>query len=564
MSVQTRKVYMNDAQILCYNIGARDTRLVAARRFGKTDGSIAPSVKRVTESMPRGAGIWVGNSRKQLFTRTVPASIAAIERMTGLKEGQHFWWGQPPSHLGIPKPIIKPKDWSHCISFYNGFVWHLVSLEVRGCANSMTVNFIIADESRFLRKDKLDSEVMPTLSGITHPTGHPGFTEANPYYKGTLFVSDAALTQRESWLEKEEEKATPEIMKQIEEMVKYANKYPFLLNSKKFVDKLMALRCKCFAFFSFSTLENIQVLGKDYIAKMKRDLPPVVFAISILNMKKRQSCDGFYSNLDIEHFHGYTPAECPAIEASIKKKIASTVLGGQKLCEYETVDFGELQKVNNCTADGDVKPFLPLHIAFDYNANINWVVTGQTYVFEGIDSLMTLSSMFVKNERKLRELCHDWCKYYAPHKKTSNTVYYYYDSTAKQGSYAVQGVQAFWQVVKEELTNAGWNVIGVDMGRPMEHRLKHKEINDAFRGVSSPFPRFNEDNNKSLIIAMENTGVRVGPKGFEKDKSKEKYVETEFDPLELRTDGTDAWDSLFLGVKFFRYNISGVGMPRRS
>ena len=60
---------------------------------------------------------------------------------------------------------------------------------------------------------------------------------------------------------------------------------------------------------------------------------------------------------------------------------------------------------------------------------------------------------------------------------------------------------------------------------------------------------------------MENTGVRVGRNGFEKDKSKEKYVETEVDPLELRTDGTDAFDSLFIGVKHFRYQMAGICMP---
>lgn len=567
--------YMNAKQILCYNVGARDTRVKAARRFGKTDGTIAPFCIRITSSMPQGAGLWVGNSRKQLFTRTVPATNSAIERMFNLKEGRDFWWGQPPAKLGIPKPIVKPKDWSHVISFKNGFVWHLISLEVKGSANSMTVNSIIADEARFLRKEKLDAEVMPTLSGITHPTNHPGFTLENPYYKSTLFVSDAALTQRESWLEKEEEKCTKEIQQELERisnLLTGKNLTPkqqleamIWLKTPAGIKKLNKLRSQCFAYFSFSTLDNIDVLGKDYILKMKRDLPPVVFAISILNLPKIKTSDGFYSNLNIEKYHGYTPDDCPAIEMSLKKKIASRELSGSRIeTDYETVDFAELQSVKNCTLDGDLMPFLPLEIAFDYNANINWVVTGQEYTFEGVPSLMTLSSMYVKNERKLRELCQDWCKYYAPHKSTCNVVHYYYDATAKQGSYAIAGVQAFWEVVMEELTARGWNVVGHDLGRPMEHPLKHKEINDAFRGVSNPYPRFNEDNNKALIVAMENTGVRVGTRGFEKDKSKEKYVETEFDPLELRTDGTDAWDTLFLGVKFYKSSMLSCVAPRVS
>jgi hypothetical protein len=50
---------------------------------------------------------------------------------------------------------------------------------------------------------------------------------------------------------------------------------------------------------------------------------------------------------------------------------------------------------------------------------------------------------------------------------------------------------------------------------------------------------------------MEMTGTRYGKYGFEKDKSGEKLSESEDDPLELRTDGTDAWDDLFIGLNFF-------------
>lgn len=661
--METRNVYMNHLQQRIYYAGARDIRAVCARRFGKTDGIIGPQVKRVVDSMPQGAGIWAGNSRKQLFTRTVPATIAAIERFWGLKESVHFWWGKPPEKLGVPRPIIKPKDWSHVISFYNGFVWHMVSLETRGSANSMTVNYIIVDEARFIKKEKYDAEVQPTLSGITHPLGHQGFSEYNPFYKGSLIVSDAGLSQRENWMEKEEEKCNQvlesgpfkgktsrELQERLdnfaEKVIRYNNlmynakkmkrevlvvdedkkeriqalaeacntrtgafsclphpgtskgnvdmllnrgvinadearllfSHEFLITKfdlmeiqaikkmKSYQEQIRKLRCNTFAFYRGSTLDNIDLLGPDYIAKMKRDLPPVVYAISILNMKKQHSSDGFYSKLDIDGLHGYVPEDCPAIEKSVHLKIASREIGGQTInTDYETPDFDELQKVKNCTLDGDVSPDLPLHIAFDYNANINWVVTGQVRYDPIVrrESLMVLSSMFVKNERKLGELMDDFNRYYAPHRLTCKDIFYYYDSTAKHKGYALNGQQDFKDLVIEKLRNAGWNVRAIDMGRPMEHRFKHKEINEALGGVTYPFIRINKENNEALIVAMENTAVRVGSNGFEKDKSKEKYIETEVDPLELRTDGTDAFDSLFIGVKHFRFQMSGVCMPRR-
>lgn len=654
---------MNTLQQVMYYAGARDNRLEAARRFGKTDGSMGPQSGRVVQSMPQGAGIWLGNSTKQLLTRTVPATIAAIERFWGMREGQHFWWGQPPKKLGIARPIIKPKDWSRCISFYNGFVWHLISLEVRGSANSLTVNYIMGDECRFMSKAKIDAEVMPTLSGITHPMGDWRFTEQNPYYKGTFFASDAALSQRDNWMEKEEEKCdlvlehgpfkgkTSRLLQ--EELTRYAKRVIFfnellrsakksghevmtcpkekrdeirtiaqacvarqgvfkmlphgtvnrqnvemlvshnvlpkddapllfnheylitpeeyfemqtIKNSKTYQKHIEKLRCNTFAFWRANTLDNIDLLGVDYIAKMKRDLPPVVFAISILNMKKQHASDGFYSKLDIENVHGYVPESCPAVEDAMHLKIASTVIGGQTVTtDYMTPDFGELQKVKTCRMDGDCREDKELFIAFDFNANINWVVTGQVYPCErtGSDALHVLSSMFVKNDRKLRELVQDWCRYYKPHQLKNRRVTFFYDHTAKHKGYALSGQEDFKDAIIDELNKHGWEVNAVYMGQAPAHELKHKDINEALAGIAYPFIQINTENNEALIVAMENTAVKIGYDGFKKDKSKEKYVETEIDPLELRTDGTDAFDNLFWGVKFFQHSMDGICLPRR-
>lgn len=66
-----------------------------------------------------------------------------------------------------------------------------------------------------------------------------------------------------------------------------------------------------------------------------------------------------------------------------------------------------------------------------------------------------------------------------------------------------------------------------------------------------PVSMLNRENNEALILAMEQTGARNGPEGFKKDQSGEKLAETEEDKLEYRTDGTDAWDTLFIGMNRF-------------
>jgi hypothetical protein len=66
---------------------------------------------------------------------------------------------------------------------------------------------------------------------------------------------------------------------------------------------------------------------------------------------------------------------------------------------------------------------------------------------------------------------------------------------------------------------------------------------------------FNTDNNEELIQAMMLTEAIIGSKGIRKDKSGEKSDETDTNlPLELRTDGTDAWDTNFLGCLTHPYD----------
>ena len=92
------------------------------------------------------------------------------------------------------------------------------------------------------------------------------------------------------------------------------------------------------------------------------------------------------------------------------------------------------------------------------------------------------------------------------------------------------------------------------MGNPVPHRDKHRMIFQAMKGQRFLFPLFNKPNNEALLLAMENTGVKIGVNGYQKDKSGEKLAESEEDLLQHRTDGSDAWDSLFIGMNKFAVN----------
>lgn len=659
---QPHQIYLTRFQQQSLYMGARDERDIAARRTGKTDGLVAPYVWMTSNSMPGMLGAWVAVSRQQGFSKTIPGTMAAMERMFGFQIGIHMGWGRPPKH--VRPSIFKPKSYENIIWFANGAQWALISLSQTASANSYTFSACVGDECRFFPKKKVDEELMPALSGQTHPLGDINFSDYNPLYRSTRFVSDASLTAKGSWLEREDEKLDLEIetgkfkgktYRWVQgELEEYADKviryndllynakktrhtphvvpaevktmiravalkmlkhegmfrilpnhgkkitknmvdmavnyklvtaedaeliydYEYLLTpeedfemqmflrSKKFQDGyLRELRRSAFVVRRASTLENVDVLGEEYIRQMKRDLPPYTFMVSILNVKIKKSNDGFYSNLDIDHVHGYIPDEIdPLSQANFRTEKATGIIGGKKITsESYQPDFKELSERNDCRMDADCMNDLPLYLAFDYNANINTLVVGQVYQRDGVEALNVIKSFYVKNERKLRELIDDFSHYYAPKRAVNRDVVYFYDATAKQGaSYALTD-ERFYQAVIKELKRNGWDVTAIDMGVPEKHEVKHRIINNGLAGIEYPAIRINQPNNPDLIIAMQLCEVSIGYQGFRKDKSQEKKPETEENlPLQQRTDFTDAFDSLYLGCKFWRSNICWFVLP---
>ena len=103
-------LYLNPAQLLAYNFNANKMFIQAGRATGKTDFMITPRMIRITESMPRGVSAFLGNSIKQLFSKTLPTTICAIERTTPYREGIHFFRGQPPKKLNFEKPLVVPRE----------------------------------------------------------------------------------------------------------------------------------------------------------------------------------------------------------------------------------------------------------------------------------------------------------------------------------------------------------------------------------------------------------------------------------------------------------------------
>ena len=529
---EAKPVYFNRPQLITQLIAAKTTVVVAGRRTGKTDSIGAPFVLKMMQRMPGSTGGIVVPTFKHGKTNTIPGLLAAWRRW-GYIEGVHYVIGrQPPKSFA--EPIIKPKDYEFVISFYNGSVAIMLSQDRPGAANSLTLSWLLIDEARFVDPVKLNQETIPANGGIKSHFSRHSFNHA------MMILSDMPQTKRGSWFLKYEKDMVQEhidliaagqceiyrLFTKIKDMHAKGVPVPeYLRNHLRRLDRnINRIRSVSTFYKEYSSVENLQLLGEAFLRDMKRNLPPLTFQTSIMCKRIGIAKDGFYSSMRESH-------------------------------KYDASDFGYLDSLGplgtapdldalDARADRDVNPDQPICIGMDYNATINWIVAGQPD--EANRRLNVIKSFFVKYERKIPALVADFCQYYASH--SNKTVIYYYDTTALGSNYAVNDVD-FRTVVIREFERHGWYVVAVPLGNPMHHPEKFNLINYGFAGRNRLTPYFNRQNNDDLILAIQSAGVRNGRNGFEKDKSGEKLAESSDDPLELRTDGTDAFDTLYIGCE---------------
>lgn len=549
---KNKQVYFNTPQRLTQLIGANTTVIVGGRRTGKTDSIAAPFVLRNMQRMPGSTGGIVVPTFKHGLTNTLPGLLAAWKRW-GFQRGIHYVIGRKPPK-SFKQPITEPADYEHVISFYNGSCAVIISQDRPGSSNSLTLSWLLIDEAKFIDYEKLKDETLPANGGIKSHFGK------RSYNHSIMILSDMPQTKKGSWFLHYKDKMDPELIATIEGTIyeiwktkerirrlrSENKKIPAYLKSylRRLDTDLNKMRSVAVYYKEYSSIENLQLLGENYIKQMKRDLTPLVFQTSILCQRIGIAKDGFYSSMKEKH-------------------------------KYDASDFEHLDKLAHdwydsaedapdiasssidSRGDKDLNPMAPICIGMDYNANINWIVAGQP---EG-RRLNVVKSFYVKFERKLPALIEEFCQYYAFHE--NKTVIFYYDTTALGSNYAVNEQDFHW-VICHEFERHGWQVVDVYIGNPMRHDEKYLLINQAFQGKQRLMPFFNRQNNDDLILSIQTAGVYRGRNGFRKAKEDEKKPETDESLLEHRTDGTDAFDTLYIGCeKFpqqFTVNLSSGGV----
>ena len=542
-----QRKFFNKMQRTGMAIAAHDEYLIAARGTGKSEGTDARFILRNVWAMPGSMGGLISPSYAKAWGNTLPAICHALSQW-GYIEGVHYFVGRKaPKSANFRQPKRPPlRDaWGNCFHFWNGAIIVVLSFSNAMSANSMSLDWIIGPEAKFLDYDRIKTEVNPANRGNIQYFG------SCPWHHSVLYSTDMPGTKRGRWIldkEKEMDKGHISLIRNLYKTLKQQESMPIKTDYNKRVikelkrDLSLARRYQkpiiqrdgkdreyTVYYAEYDIFDNLEVVGKDFIWQMYRDSPALVWRTAFLNERIFRVANGFYSGLDDDR-HFYAPMDSGRLSG----------MGS---------NWSKLQKAG-CLADGDMDFNLPLLIGFDSNSAISTASVGQVIGNE----LRTLKSFFVKTPAKLGELVKAVCEYYAP--RLRKDIIFFYDHTFvwTTGSSGESYADAIIRILKEY----HWSVTDVYIGQAAMHDWKHNQIDRALKGDESLlFLRFNLYNNEFLKMAMEQAGVRWGKNGFEKDKSPESTEDTPDNPDEFKTHVTDGWDTLFIGANFYMPNYTG-------
>jgi len=543
------KRFFNKAQRDAMLISAHDEYIVASRGLGKSEGIDARFILRNVWEMPGSTGALLSPTYSKAWGNTLPAICHALSSW-GYVEGVHYFIGRrapADKNFKLPKRMPLRDAWQNCFHFWNGTIMVVLSFNQGMSANSMSLDWIIGPEAKFLSYDKIKSEVNPANRGNRQYFGDC------PHHHSVLYSTDMPTSKMGKWiLDKEKEmdnKHITYIRSIYKEMIRFKLQPEQTDYSKRMIKELTAdlnlarqhqrpvvpMKGKNYEYTvyyaEYDIFDNLEVVGKDFVWQMYRDSPALIWRTAFMNERLFRIPNGFYSALTDDHFY---------------------LAGDNGNMLKMGTDWKKLTTAG-CLGDGDLDFKLPLYIGCDSNAAISTVCVGQ--VDQYTRELKTIKSFFIKTPGKLQDVVQLFCNYYS-NMLGRKEVIFYYDHTFTWSSGTSN--DSYRDTVISVLQKNRWNVTDVYIGQSAGHDWKHMQIDKALKGDPELLtPRFNAENNEFLKIAMEQTGVKQGKNGFEKDKTPEHLPDTPDAPDEHKTHITDAWDTLFVGCNFYYKEPNG-------
>lgn len=457
------KLYLNAKQIRIAQATQKRKVWIGGRGTGKSTLQGFHDLQRIM-AMPRAKWFKAGLTYNQLLTKILPEAIKmwqtfGLVEQEGKRKG-HFVIGRKPP-LGWELPWSPPRRYENVVSFWNGCCIELISIDNKDTSRGGSYDGGDFDEAVLISKDQHDKELRPMIRGNTYRYNHH-------LHQASLYTSSQSWLPSGNWV--------PDMA----------------LDAVSFPEEVF--------YIESTSWDNIDVLGRAYLQGLKRDLPPAVYAVEVMNERVSKLPNAFYPALDLE-----------------------------KSCYDQGFEYGEGEKGIYTLGPSDVRSDLPFEITFDFGS-FNSLEVIQLHGTE----FRVVNCLEVNNPKILDDLVDMFIDTYKNHKRKHVDIYGDRNGNNRQANSS----RTLYEDIKARLAKAGWSSRLMVQGLDPAHALKYDLINKALRGEETKWPRirFNKQTCKHLLLSM-------GGAAITHDGKKDKRSERTMASPELATHHSDAFDN---------------------
>lgn len=510
MSNRVMNVAPNAKQWKLLKSRAKRKSFIGGRGSGKSVG-LGMKMGLIFNAMPRSTWAIAGLTYVQIDSVLIQSIREALELL-----GYHEYdpqvspWGVyvigkiPPKKWGEPYKKPGRKAYQYTITFINGCTFRLISQDLKHTNRGLSIDGILVDESATMDYSFIQEVLLPAFRGKENVSVS---YRNHPWRYGFFNFSSASWTVEGNWIYETE--------------VKYLD----MLDRRAKMDETELLANPPEYLFLESTYrDNQDNLPDDYGPRLHDLMDPWKYDVEVENRRVLKLPNAYYHTLTTNGKHGY------------KQSYTYNTSGSAGLLVYQSNDY---------LVDK------PLEVSLDFNTDICWLLVCQEIGKE----LRFINSEFKKpldkkihHENLVKKLAEWLNETYSNHE--NKDVFVYGDPGGNSTSATTSADnRPFFDQFDKVLTSLGWTVFRRELTSYPSHKDKYALVNLMLEESSERLPklRFNINTNKALLIALQNTLVKVD-KSFKKDKSSEGKARLR----EYATDSTDAFDYI-LWAKYRRF-----------
>ena len=492
-------IYANPKQDAFFESKKKIKVFIGGRGSGKST-VLGDEIYMCVLTMPRSRGFIASATAETIKNYSLPSIIERLGSLGEIYDEDFVVGKRPPSWFH--RPYNPPQKYDNIITFSNGTCVDLISMYGKNAGRGGNFQWGYVDEAALIDKETHDKSLMGAMRGNQ--------------YKVARIEIDAMWAQMEQFeyghLDQKGGRyiwVIPFSENPRYRMRGYVSSMPWASSG----DWLLKMENNPDVFYIESTaLDNIDVLGQEYIDDMKKTLPPIIFEVEVMNERLTKLPDGFYSEFD-DNTH--------------------------------------------TTLRSFYNPQLPIEVSFDFNAGFNSMIVCQNLP----NTAYIHDELYVKGNLIVDDLAQKFIQKYQAHPTKEIDIY----GDRNGNNKFANSRSTIYERIESSLRSAGWKVFRPKKGLDAPHKDKHEMLNVALKESDPKLPavRINKLNCKGLILSIMRAPIT---KDFKKDKSSERRLKgTDF--REEATDLSDCFDNWYVfrykhlmkGLKLGTTSAPGIG-----